>query len=182
MGHKVAFSAIAAATRGGAVDRAAAMEATVRLGGEAMPLLVLRDLAVADAHGLFGTVAAELGGRGWVGPDFAEALRRRERQFPTGLDFGGFSVALPHADVEHVRRTGLVLVVTAEPVAFRAMDNPDRSLACRLVLLPLLTDPDRQVPFLAALTTALQRPGFYEDLIEAASPEALAARLQRAFD
>jgi galactitol PTS system EIIA component len=157
------------------------VESNVRLGDEAMPVLVLRGVAAGNAGELFALVGAELAGRGWVAPTFGQALVQRERQFPTGLDFGRFTAALPHADTEHARRSALAVVLTQEPVEFRAMDDPNRALACRLVIVPVLTDPGKQVPFLSATTTALQQPGFYEALIEAPDEEAVAGLLQRAF-
>jgi PTS system galactitol-specific IIA component len=158
------------------------VESTVRLGDETIPVLVLRGVAAGDAGELFAAVAGELAGREWVAPTFADALAERERQFPTGLDFGRFMAALPHADTEHARRSALAVVLTQAPVEFRAMDNPNRALACRLVIVPVLTDPGKQVPFLSAMTTALQRPGFYEALVDAPDEEAVRELLQRAFD
>ena len=157
------------------------VESKVRLGDEAIPVLVLRGVAAGDAGELFAAVAGELAGRGWVAPTFADALAERERQFPTGLDFGRFTAALPHADIEHARRSALAVVFTQAPVEFRAMDDPNRALACQLVIVPVLTDPGKQVPFLSATATALQQPGFYEELVEAPNEEAVVGLLQRAF-
>lgn len=158
------------------------MDAEVTLQGETMPVVVLTGLDAPDADALFTEVAQALRERGWVAPTFLEALRKREREFPTGLDFGRFHAALPHVDPEHVHTSALVVAVNRRPVTFQAMDNPARALSCRLAVFPMLRDATKQVPFLVAATGSLQQPGFYEQLSSAEDPEQVAALLRGALE
>jgi PTS system galactitol-specific IIA component len=115
---------------------------------------------------LFVEVNQHLVERGFVRATFLEALTKREHDFPTGVDFGHFAIAIPHIDPEHVVQPSALVCRSASPVTFRAMDNPDRELACRLTIWPLVTDPQTQVPLLSSVLRALQKPGVYEQLVE----------------
>lgn len=129
------------------------------------PRLVILDLDVATQADLFAAVAAALGEEGMVRASFVDALRERERAYPTGLDFGAFRIALPHVDPEHVNVPGLVVCRTGGPIDFMAMDDHDRPLSVELSLWPIVTDPQRQVGLLAELLQLLGVEGVYEQLL-----------------
>jgi glycerol-3-phosphate dehydrogenase (NAD(P)+) len=157
------------------------MELQTTLNGVTMPVLVLWGLDARSKDELFSSVYHELLQRGWVRPSYLEAVKRREEQYPTGLDFGEFAVALPHIDIEHVIRSALVIALVKEPIAFQAMDNHEQALACQLAIFPVLASTGDQLAFLSAVTTALQHPGFYATIIEQTSPEAAAHLLDTMF-
>jgi|GEM_PF-129138 PTS system galactitol-specific IIA component len=157
------------------------MEWQTTINGETMPVLILWHLPVRDRDELFAVVYQELLSRGWVRETFLAALQRREQEYPTGLDFGAFAVAVPHIDLEHVRRSALVIALTDQPVTFQAMDDASRPLRCRLAIFPVLAAAEHQVTFLSAVVTALQQPGFYNMIVEQESPEGVAGLLDRMF-
>jgi PTS system galactitol-specific IIA component len=159
-----------------------AADATLVLNDQELRLVVLRDVDAANTDDVFQAINSALHERGWVADTFLDALRRREEEFPTGIDFGGFSVALPHADPEHVREPGIVVATMRAPVTFQAMDDPSQALDCRLAVMPILTDAKNQVPFLAAITGSLQDRSFYQSLLDSGSDTEVADRLQAAFD
>lgn len=132
-----------------------------------MPENVIRVISsdAASQGALFAEVNTLLLDAGVVRPTFLDALSAREQQFPTGLDFGSFQVAIPHIDPEHVVEPGLLVARLAHPVAFRAMDNRDRELRVKLTLWPLVVDPKKHMKLLAAMLKLLQKPGAYDDLL-----------------
>jgi len=157
------------------------MEWQTTIDGETMPILILWHLPVHDRDALFASIYRELLDRGWVRETFLEALKRREQEYPTGLNFGDFAVAVPHVDCEHVRQSALVVALAEQPVTFQAMDDASRALSCRLAILPALATADHQVAFLSAIVTGLQQPGFYQQIMAAASPEAVVELLKPVF-
>ncbi|WP_084658868.1 PTS sugar transporter subunit IIA [Thermogemmatispora onikobensis] len=154
------------------------IELELTLSGITMPVLVLWGLAVRSKEELFACVHAELLRRGQVHPSYLEGVQERERQYPTGLDFGDFAVALPHVDFEHVIQPALVVALLSEALPFQAMDDPARQHLCRLAIFPVLTSGDAQLAFLQAVTCALQQPGFYEHFIALQTPQEIKACLQ----
>ncbi|WP_376794552.1 PTS sugar transporter subunit IIA [Thermogemmatispora sp.] len=143
-----------------------------------MPVLVLWGLTASSKEELFARVHEELWRRGQVHPSYLAGVQERERQYPTGLDFGEFAVALPHVDFEHVIRPALVVALLSQPLPFQAMDDPTRQHLCQLAIFPVLTSGDTQLAFLQAVTCALQQPGFYARLISLQTPQEIAACLQ----
>ncbi|GER84334.1 MAG: PTS sugar transporter subunit IIA [Thermogemmatispora sp.] len=154
------------------------IELELTLNGVTMPVLVLWGLTVRSKEELFARVHEELLRRGQVRPSYLEGVQERERQYPTGLDFGDFAVALPHVDFEHVLRPALVVALLSEALPFQAMDDPTRQHLCRLAIFPVLTSGDTQLAFLQAVTCALQQPGFYTRLISLQTPQEISACLQ----
>lgn len=127
-------------------------------------ILVLTCSAQDQAE-LFTRVSREFTGLGLVRPSFGQALAEREARYPTGLDFGEFTVAVPHADPEHVLVSGMAVVRLDHEIDFRAMDDPDRTLSTRLTIWPLVIDPSIQVDILSALLACLQDEGNYARLL-----------------
>lgn len=157
------------------------MEFHTTLNGMTMPVLVLWQLPVTNKDDLFAIVFQELHQRAWVHSSYLEAVKQRELEYPTGLDFGDFAVAVPHIDMEHVIQSALVMVSLQQPVVFQAMDDPEQALPCRLAIFPVLSGTKDQVIFLGAVTTALQKPGFYTAIIEQTSPEGAITFVDRMF-
>lgn len=145
------------------------------------PLVFVRDSEAVTREELFVEMAQALGEVGAVAPTFLPALTDREEQFPTGLDFGQFAVAIPHIDAEHVCTPGLVVCRLATAVTFRAMDRHDHGLLVRLTIWPLVIDPEQQVGLLGACLRLLQVPGNYELLQDGDAAE-VAVLLRGALD
>lgn len=133
---------------------------------DAFDTILAMSSSASTQEGLFKDVNQHLVEGGFVLESFLEALTKRESEFPTGLDFGHFAIALPHIDPEHVVKPGALVCRSVRPIIFRAMDNPEQELACRLTIWPLVTDPMAQVPLLSSILRALQKQGVYEQLVE----------------
>jgi len=132
---------------------------------DAFDTILVMSSSARSREALFSEVNQVLVEDGFVHPTFLEALTKREDEFPTGVDFGQFAIAIPHIDPEHVIQPGALVCRSDGPVAFGAMDNPERQLACRLTIWPLVTDPQAQVPLLSSVLRALQKKGVYEQLV-----------------
>lgn len=104
---------------------------------------------------------------GWVTPTFAAALLEREAAYPTGLPTP-IPVAIPHADVEHVLRSGLGVATLSTPVSFGEMGGSGERVDARVIVLILVTDPQDQVDLLTRLIGLFQQPGWF-DAVDAAS-------------
>lgn len=145
-------------------------------GEEHLALTVVRaHLDAADAEGVLTALAAHLQEAGAVGEDFAEALRAREREYPTGLPTP-IPTAIPHADPAHVRVPGLAVATLARPVPFGEMGVRDGRVDVHLVAMPLLTDAREHLAALQALMGLLSDEAAVRDLLEAPDDAALRER------
>lgn len=98
---------------------------------------------------------------GWATPAFTSALLERERAYPTGLPTP-VSVAIPHADAEHVLRPGLGIATLRNPVSFGEMGGSGERVDARVVVLILVTNPQEQVELLTRLISLFQQPGWFD--------------------
>jgi PTS system galactitol-specific IIA component len=146
------------------------------------PIRVVASLSLVrppatSADGILRAVAELALQQGFVRDTFADALLAREKEFPTGLPTP-FPVAIPHTDTEHVLRPALAAVLLDPPVEFGEMGGADHTVAVRLAIVLMVTDPSSQVGLLSQLITALRRPDLEEALAGADTPSALADAVQ----
>jgi len=125
----------------------------------------------ADVLSAFAKKALEVGA---VHPSYEAALMERERDHPTGLPTI-IPVAIPHADVEHARVSGLGIAMLAQPVAFGEMGGADTTIAARVAVLILVTEPHAQTEMLTQLIAVFQLDGWHAQLSAAETPEELAS-------
>lgn len=128
-------------------------------------------------------VIRELGGRlldlGMVNEDFIEATLAREADMPTGLPLGGsVNAAIPHVDIEFVKKSALGLATLKQDVVFYNMVENDVEVPCRLVIMLALDAPKTQVEMLQSVAAVLQQPAVIDALIAAESVEEVFAALR----
>ncbi|HWJ80211.1 MAG TPA: PTS sugar transporter subunit IIA [Niallia sp.] len=95
-------------------------------------------------------LASELIKKGYVKSSYKDALIKRENEFPTGLDYGDYGVAIPHSDADHVLHSTLAIVVPSSPIYFNNMDGSGKvevQLICNIVL----KDKKNQTTMLSSL-------------------------------
>lgn len=128
-------------------------------------------LECADALQAIEALGKLLKDQGFVEDGYVEDVIARERTFPTGLPSDPYPVALPHADPDHVVRTGLALAILKEPVAFAEMGSDgSRSVNVRIVLMMAIKEQKNQVELLRTIVQALQSPDMLAKLIAAKQP------------
>ena len=137
--------------------------------------VVLAHLDVSDAEDVLRSLAGRLLDAGAVTVDFPEALRARERTYPTGLPTP-IPTAIPHADPQHVVIPGLALATLARPVPFGEMGASGRSVEVRLVAMPLLTDAREHLAALQRLMGLLRDEAAVAELLALTGDEALRER------
>jgi PTS system galactitol-specific IIA component len=69
-----------------------------------------------DRDDLFEQIAERLNKLGYVKDSYAEALKKREDEFPTGLVTKYLSIALPHVDPENINKPFIAAVKNAKPI------------------------------------------------------------------
>jgi len=121
-------------------------------------------------------VIRSLGGKllalGFVKDDFVEATLERERNMPTGLPLGGnVNAAIPHVDIEFVKKSALGLATLKQEVVFYNMVENDVAVPCRLVIMLALDKPKSQVEMLQSVAAVLQNPDLISKLMAAATVE-----------
>ncbi|REB69179.1 PTS sugar transporter subunit IIA [Cutibacterium namnetense] len=129
------------------------------------PRLIVADVTATTQDDLYTQVNERLIADNMVKSTFLDAVSAREEKFPTGLDFGYVSIAIPHIDPDHVISPGVLVCRNSASTIFHAMDDPERSLDVQLSIWPLVTDPDNQVGMLGAVIALIQDESSYHILL-----------------
>jgi len=131
-------------------------------------LIVLEpDIDSQTAEDVIAFLCERLVQGGYVDSSYCQAVLDRERHFPTGLPTLPYPTAIPHADADGVRQTGVAIAILNRPVPFRAMGSPNESLLVKVVLLMAIANSSKQVSMLKWVGTVLQDQGKVEALASA---------------
>jgi len=139
-------------------------------------LLVPKAILLQDTSQDSSSIIQRLGERlhqmGYVNDGFIEATLRREASMPTGLPLGGdFNAAMPHVDLEYVRKPAVALATLRQPVTFQHMVMPEEAVPVQLVLMLALDQPKSQIEVLQEIAELLQNPEVVAGLMAANTPE-----------
>ena len=132
------------------------------------PSAVCLHLMAEDSEGVITKLGGLLEQAGYVKDTFVAAALAREKELPTGLPLDGeINAAIPHTDVEHVKRSGVAMATLEKPVVFQNMVNKDESVLVRLVFLLSLEQPKAQIEMLQVIAGVLQNAEVVSSLIDA---------------
>lgn len=146
------------------------------------PELVILDLDAATDQEAIDQLAHRLLEQGVVKESYIPAVKQREVDFCTGLDFEAMGVALPHTDSIHVNQQAIGIGVLKHPVTFHAMGMPDETVEVSIMFMLAIQKPDAQVTFLGKMVEVFQEPGCLESVRSAATPQEAAETFRHFFD
>jgi Phosphotransferase system mannitol/fructose-specific IIA domain (Ntr-type) len=106
--------------------------------------IVLLDIAPKDSTEALGMVADELIKKDVVKESYKDAVIKREKEFPTGLNAPSLGIAIPHTDAIHVNKPQIAIARLAQPVKFLQMgDGAD--VEAKLIFMLALKEPHAQL-------------------------------------
>lgn len=124
--------------------------------------LIDLSLDVSDKENLFREVADSLRKKNYVYAEYANALNKREKEFPTGLATMSLNIALPHTDTEFIQKPFVFIARSKKAVEFLQMGD-NQPLDCKHFLFLGIKDPKKQVGLLAALIELFGNERFVSD-------------------
>jgi PTS system galactitol-specific IIA component len=136
--------------------------------------LIQIKLEAEDSAGVIRTLGGMLHAKGFVHDSFIDAVIEREKIFATGLPTPEIQVAIPHADVEHVKRSAFAIGVLANPVTFGEMGSQDGTVDVQFVCCLAIKESDSLVLLLQNLVGIFQDTDFLRQLLTQESAEEVA--------
>ncbi|ASN04568.1 PTS sugar transporter subunit IIA [Virgibacillus necropolis] len=100
-----------------------------------------------------------------VKESFIPAIIAREGEFATGLPTAGVSVAIPHTDVEHVKRKTISIAVLENAVDFGVMGDDSETTPVRIVFMLAMDEAHSQLSLLQKLMQVFQNPDTLKYLV-----------------
>lgn len=113
-------------------------------------LLFDQDLKSSDE--VFDMLSDNLEVKGVVKDSFRAAIKKREKNYPTGLTLAsGIGVAIPHTDPEYVNENQVGFISLKNPVNFRQMGSDTEIVQVKLVFVLCLKEAHKQLAMLQSL-------------------------------
>ncbi len=133
-----------------------------------VPQAILLHNLAPDSSTIIQRLGERLHQLGYVNDGFTDATLRREAGMPTGLPLGGeYNAAMPHVDLEYVRRPAVALATLQQPVIFHHMVMTEEEVPVQLVLMLALDQPKSQIEALQEIAELLQKPEVVSGLMAA---------------
>lgn len=133
-----------------------------------------------DRDDLFEQIAERLNKLGYVKDSYAEALKKCEDEFPTGLVTKYLSIALPHVDPENINKPFIAAVKNAKPIHMLQMGSNEDMKAQYFFFLGI-TDSSHQVVLLQKFMLLLRNKNFTDELTSQTDPKKMFEFLKKAF-
>ena len=127
------------------------------------------DIERKNQCGVIQFLCGKMVEKGYVTEAYYQHVVNREEVHPTGLPTIPFASAVPHADPIGVNCTGIALAVLDNPVTFKAIDNPKKSLDVYLVFLMAFIKGD-QIAMLRWISNALGNQDIVKKITESKDP------------
>jgi PTS system galactitol-specific IIA component len=118
-------------------------------------------------------LATRLYENGYVKKDYIEAIRSREKEYPTGLPSTEPAVAIPHADYTKVNETTVAVATLKKPVDFHDMEDVKKTIPIQIVIMLAIGEPHGQVEMLQRVVGIIQDEDLRKELLKVNSQEEL---------
>ena len=106
--------------------------------------LVFYNLKASDNIEVLQLMGDAMIQEGYGEEGFTEAVLKREKDYPTGLDVNGIGVAIPHTDAEHVKKEGISIAVLnpVKIVIMFTVAGKDKHIDRLLQVLDMIKDEE----------------------------------------
>ena len=109
-----------------------------------------------NSDALFEEVYGLLYSEGYVKKEFLAEVKKRERNYPTGLQMGNNNIALPHVDACYVQKNALVICKLKRPIKFKRMDENSQEIEVKIVFFLIISDVSIHVDTISSLKKVWQ--------------------------
>lgn len=109
------------------------------------------DVSSVDRDEILRYLSHLLERRGYVGETYADAIVKREHDYPTGLPFEHIAIAMPHADPDDVSESAIAIGRCPKRPLFNSMETPGDQLPVDLVVLLAVKNPESHLAVLGNL-------------------------------
>ena len=141
--------------------------------------LIFHNLKAADNKEVLQIMGDAMIQEGYGEDGFTEAVLKREKDYPTGLDVDGIGVAIPHTDAEHVKKEGISIAVLDQPVEFDAMGEENCRIPVKIVIMFTVAGKDKHIDRLLQILDVIKDEEILHGLLEAKNKEEIKTTIQK---
>jgi len=141
--------------------------------------LVFHNLKSSDNIEVLQLMGDAMIQEGYGEEGFTEAVLKREKDYPTGLDVNGIGVAIPHTDAEHVKKEGLSIAVLNPPIEFDAMGEEDCRIPVKIVIMFTVAGKDKHIDRLLQVLDMIKDEEILQGLLDAKNKKEIRTVIQK---
>ena len=129
--------------------------------------LIFHNLKVSDNIEVLQLMGDAMIQEGYGEEGFTDAVLKREKDYPTGLDVDGIGVAIPHTDAEHVKKEGISIAVLNPPIEFDAMGEENCRIPVKIIIMFTVAGKEKHLDRLMQIVRLLQDRKFLTGILAA---------------
>ena len=142
---------------------------------------IFLDFDANDRKDFLSKISKILFEKKYVKEGFDDSIIEREEQYPTGLDFGEYKIAIPHTNPEYVNEEGIITVKLKKPIIFKDMGLDENDLEVSVIFVLLVQKGEEQVNLLTKLMSLLEQKEVYNTIKNASDKEEILRILSKNF-
>lgn len=105
--------------------------------------------------------------KGFCKDNYVEELKKREKDYPTGLAINGFGIAIPHTEAANVLREAEGIMTLNEPVHFVQMGTTDTIIDVKVVMMLAIENPKEHIKKLQRIIAIIQDMNVLNEIYQA---------------
>lgn len=123
--------------------------------------LFIKNVDFENQNTLFENIGKILIGKDYVVPEYIEAIKEREKSYPTGITTSSFCVAIPHVDAKYAKANTMYVVTSEKGIEFEDAEE-DRNIKAKIAFGIVIKNHDSHIDFLVQISRLIQN----EELLE----------------
>lgn len=140
--------------------------------------LIAFDVEADSYEDAIRKIGADACAKGYVTKDFAEAVIKREKLYPTALPTEVLKVAIPHPmERDSIKKSAIIVTKLKEPVDFILMGSDKDTVAVNIVFTLAVNGAEHQLTILQKLVGMFSEKASMQRIKEASTPKAIIATL-----
>ena len=141
--------------------------------------LIVTNLDAKTQDDVFEAVGSLMTQAGYTKDTYVEALKEREKDYPTGLDIGGFGVAIPHTAADYVNEAITGIATLKNPVDWVQLGSADDHVDVNIVFVLAVKDPNAHLDYLQTIVGILQNKEAMQEILKQDDPAKIIEIIKR---
>lgn len=130
--------------------------------------LIIIDNENINYENLFLELFNILKEKGYVEETFFDAILKRERKYPTGLELPSITIAIPHTDVEYIKEPFIFInKMKSRSIEFTQMGTDDKKVYPEFIIILGIKEKTAQVGLLSEIINLFDNKEFISEIREA---------------
>ena len=131
--------------------------------------LFIKNSNFKNQNSLFEEFGKVLISKEYVSSDYIEAIKDREKLYPTGISTSSYAVAIPHVDAKYAKTNTMYVITSKDGIEFEDSEE-DRNINAKIIFGIIIKSHDSHIDFLVQILDFLK---FYKLVLVVFLPKLL---------